>query len=64
MDCTHVYLPSGKVVGLSKLASGERGGRPQAQERLTQTVADLIEGVCLLVELRFVVESTYSCMTM
>ena len=39
------YLPSGKVVGLSKLARvvEEVARRPQVQERLTQTVADLVE---------------------
>ena len=60
------YLPSGKVVGLSKLARvvEEVARRPQVQERLTQTVADLIEDRLSARGVAVVVESTHSCMTM
>lgn len=60
------YLPSGKVVGLSKLARvvEEVARRPQVQERLTQTVADLIEERLSARGVAVVVESTHSCMTM
>ncbi len=60
------YLPSGKVVGLSKLARvvEEVARRPQVQERLTHTVANLIEERLSARGVAVVVESTHSCMTM
>ncbi|TWT74395.1 GTP cyclohydrolase I FolE [Allorhodopirellula solitaria] len=60
------YLPSGKVVGLSKLARvvEEVARRPQVQERLTHTVANLIEDRLSARGVAVVVESTHSCMTM
>ena len=60
------YLPSGKVVGLSKLARvvEEVARRPQVQESLTQTVVDLIEERLSARGVAVVVESTHSCMTM
>jgi len=60
------YLPSGKVVGLSKLARvvEEVARRPQVQERLTHTVADLVENRLSARGVAVVVESTHSCMTM
>ena len=60
------YLPSGKVVGLSKLARvvEEVARRPQVQERMTQTVADLIEDRLSARGVAVVIESTHSCMTM
>jgi len=59
------YLPSGKVVGLSKLARvvEEVARRPQVQERLTQTVADLVENRLEARGVAVVCESTHSCMT-
>lgn len=58
------YLPSGKVVGLSKLARvvDDVARRPQVQERMTETIAALLveeldaRGVCV------VVEAMHSCM--
>lgn len=60
------YLPSGKVVGLSKLARvvEEVARRPQVQERLTHTVANLIEERLSARGVAVVVESSHSCMTM
>jgi GTP cyclohydrolase I len=60
------YLPSGKVVGLSKLARvvEEVARRPQVQERLTHTVANLVEDRLSARGVAVVVESTHSCMTM
>lgn len=64
---THIaYLPSGKVVGLSKLARvvEEVSRRPQVQERLTQTIADLVEDRLAARGVAVVCEATHSCMTM
>lgn len=60
------YLPSGKVVGLSKLARvvEEVARQPQVQERLTQTVADLVEERLSARGVAVVIEATHSCMTM
>lgn len=60
------YLPNGKVVGLSKLARvvEEVARRPQVQERMTQTIADLIEQRLSARGVAVVIESTHSCMTM
>ena len=60
------YLPSGKVVGLSKLARvvEEVARRPQVQERMTHTVANLIEERLSARGVAVVIESTHSCMTM
>ena len=59
------YLPNGKVVGLSKLARVVEGiaRRPQVQERMTQTIADLIEKELDVRGVAVVVEATHSCMT-
>ena len=59
------YLPSDKVVGISKLARVLHGfaGRLQVQERLTAEVADCIwthlepQGVAV------VIEASHACMT-
>ncbi len=60
------YLPSGKVVGLSKLARvvEEVARQPQVQERLTHTVADLVEERLNARGVAVVCEATHSCMTM
>jgi len=59
------YVPQGRVVGLSKLARLVEGyaRRPQVQERLTSTIADV-----LMEELEpdgcgVVIEATHTCMT-
>jgi GTP cyclohydrolase IA len=60
------YLPDGKVVGLSKMARvvDEVARRPQVQERMTESIADLMvqelgaRGVVVMIE------ASHSCMTM
>ena len=66
MGHAHIaYLPSGRVVGLSKLARvvEEVARRPQVQERMTQTVADLVEDRLTARGVAVVINSTHSCMT-
>ena len=60
------YLPNGKVVGLSKLARvvEEASRRPQVQERMTQTVADMLEEKLGTKGAAVVIESEHSCMAL
>jgi len=60
------YLPNGMVVGLSKLARvvEEVSRRPQVQERLTQTVADMLEDKLGTKGAAVVIESEHSCMAL
>ena len=59
------YIPEGRVTGLSKLARvvEEVARRPQVQERMTQTIADLIEGELGATAVAVVVEAEHSCMS-
>jgi GTP cyclohydrolase I len=59
------YLPSGSVVGLSKLARlvDEVARRPQVQERMTQMIADLMEQRLKARGVAVVLEASHSCMT-
>jgi GTP cyclohydrolase I len=59
------YLPSGSVVGLSKLARlvDEVARRPQVQERMTQMIADLMEQRLNARGVAVVLEASHSCMT-
>lgn len=59
------YIPNGRVTGLSKLARvvDEVARRPQVQERMTQTVADLIETELQTAGVAVVVEAEHSCMS-
>jgi GTP cyclohydrolase I len=59
------YLPDGKVLGISKLARAVDAfaRRPQLQERLTNQVADLIEGAASPRGVAVVIEATHTCMT-
>jgi GTP cyclohydrolase I len=59
------YLPSGKVVGLSKLARLVEGyaRRPQVQERLTTQIADALMDELNPVGAAVVLEATHTCMT-
>ena len=58
------YIPNGKVTGLSKLARvvEEVARRPQVQERMTVTIADLIEGHLQTSGVAVVVSAEHSCM--
>jgi GTP cyclohydrolase I len=60
------YLPNGRVVGLSKLARvvEEVARRPQVQERMTQTVANMLEEKLNTKGAAVVIESEHSCMAL
>ncbi len=58
------YLPQGKVTGLSKIARvvEEVARRPQVQERMTNTIADLISNHLDTSGVGVVVSAEHSCM--
>lgn len=60
------YIPGGKVLGLSKLARVVEvvSKRPQVQERMTETIADLMVEELNPKGVAVVIEATHSCMTM
>lgn len=59
------YLPSGKVVGLSKIPRivDVLSRRPQVQEKLTEQIADLLMEELDVLGVAVVMEGTHSCMT-
>jgi len=59
------YIPDGRVTGLSKLARvvEEVSRRPQVQERMTQTIADLIEQRLQTAAVAVIVKAEHSCMS-
>lgn len=59
------YLPSGRVVGISKLARvvDEFAHRPQVQERLTFQIADLLTSKLDAKGVAVVLRATHTCMT-
>ena len=59
------YIPRGKVTGLSKLARvvDEVSRRPQVQERMTHTIADVIEAELDAKGVIVVLEAEHTCMT-
>lgn len=66
MGKAHIgYVPNGKVVGLSKLARVVESvaRRPQVQERMTETIADLLVHELNVKGVAVVVEATHTCMT-
>ncbi len=66
MGKAHVaYLPNGKIVGLSKLARVVEilSRRPQVQERMTETLADLLMDQLEARGVGVVLEATHTCMT-
>jgi len=58
------YLPNGRVTGLSKIARvvEEVARRPQVQERMTQTIAGLVETGLDSSGVAVVIEAEHSCM--
>jgi len=60
------YIPSNKVVGLSKLARVVEffSRKPQIQERLTREIAEYIQNEIDPIGVGVVIESTHTCMTM
>lgn len=66
MGVAHVgYIPKGKVAGLSKLARvvEEVSKRPQVQERMTHTIADLVNDELDAKGTVVVIAAEHSCMT-
>jgi GTP cyclohydrolase I len=66
MGKAHIgYMPQGRVVGLSKLARVVEvvSRRPQVQERMTETIADLIIDELGARGAAVVVEASHTCMT-
>ncbi len=66
IGCAHVaYLPSGKVLGVSKMARIVDcfAKRLQVQERLTGEIADLMMDHLKPLGVAVVVEASHSCMT-
>ena len=59
------YVPDGRVVGLSKLARVVESvsRRPQVQERMTETIADLLVSELNAKGVAVIVEAAHSCMT-
>lgn len=59
------YVPNGRVVGLSKLARVVEGvaRRPQVQERMTETIANLLIEELDVKGVAVVIEASHSCMT-
>ncbi|MHB8973386.1 MAG: GTP cyclohydrolase I FolE [Pirellulaceae bacterium] len=59
------YIPKGRVTGLSKLARvvEEVARRPQVQERMTHTIANLIERELGSSGVAVVIQAEHSCMS-
>lgn len=58
------YVPDGKVTGLSKIARvvEEVSRRPQVQERMTQTIADMVNSRLNTAGVACVIRAEHSCM--
>src|SRR4051812_31600450 len=66
MGQAHIgYVPNGRVVGLSKLARVVEAvaRRPQVQERMTETIANLLVEELQAKGVAVVIEATHTCMT-
>jgi GTP cyclohydrolase IA len=59
------YVPNGRVLGLSKLARVVEvvARRPQVQERMTETIANLLMEELQAKGVAVVIEATHTCMT-
>ena len=59
------YIPDGKVTGLSKIARvvDEVSRRPQVQERMTQTIAEMVNDHLCTTGVAVVVSAEHSCMS-
>ncbi len=60
------YIPNGKVIGLSKLARVVEvvSKRPQVQERMTETIANLLIEELDVRGVAVVLEASHSCMSL
>lgn len=65
MKCHVGYIPSGKVIGLSKIARicDMVSKRLQLQERICADIADIMQKVCDTDDVIVIVEGEHSCMT-
>jgi GTP cyclohydrolase IA len=66
MGHAHIgYMPNGRVIGLSKLARVVEvvARRPQVQERMTETIANLLVEELDAKGVAVVIEATHTCMT-
>ena len=66
MGVAHIgYVPNGRVLGLSKLARVVEvvARRPQVQERMTETIANLLLEELEARGVAVVIEASHSCMT-
>jgi len=59
------YIPKGRVTGLSKLARvvDDVARRPQVQERMTHTIADLVERELESSGVAVLIQAEHSCMS-
>ena len=59
------YIPDGKVTGLSKLARvvDEVARRPQVQERMTQTIAEMVDKHLSTQGVAVVIKAEHTCMS-
>ena len=59
------YIPNGKVTGLSKIARvvDEVSRRPQVQERMTETIAELVDNHLNTTGVAVVISAEHSCMS-
>ncbi len=65
MKVTVAYIPSGKVIGLSKIAriADMAAKRLQLQERIGSDIADIIEKVTDSDDVAVLISARHSCMT-
>jgi GTP cyclohydrolase I len=66
MGQAHIgYMPNGRVIGLSKLARVVEvvARRPQVQERMTETIANLLLEELDAKGVAVVIQATHTCMT-